>query len=217
MIDNWQRLRAGVPASALAVSACLALTGCFVSPGTFDAGLDLRRNGAFTFDYDGQIHVLELDDLSQLAANADPEPCLADDGQERPCTAQELDQQKQDRVREAEMMSALLGGEDGAVRKPEELAEHLSRQAGWNRVDYLGDGMFDVDFSVRGTLTYDFAFPTIEGLPRGSEFVIASLRDEAKVRIEAPGFSPSASMTTISTPSSVAQSFSAVSMASAMS
>ena len=177
----------------LALCASVSLGGCFLSPGTFDASLDLRRDGAFAFHYDGQIYMLAMDDLSELAAKADPRPCTDDAGKTRPCSAEELEDQRQDRQRQAEMMKAMIGGKDGQG-DPAQLVAHLERQAGWHAVEYLGDGMFDVDFSVSGRLTYDFAFPTIEGFPGGGGFVTASLRDERRVRIEAPGFSPAGSV-----------------------
>ena len=64
----------------------------------------------------------------------------------------------------------------------------LGRQRGWHRVEYKGDGLFDVEFRVSGALTHDFVFPTIEGMPSANGFVSVNLRDGRQVRVNAPGF-----------------------------
>jgi ABC-type uncharacterized transport system auxiliary subunit len=49
-------------AAAVAVTAALSLllAACFVTPGKFDAALDLRKGGTFSFSYKGEIFVLGL-------------------------------------------------------------------------------------------------------------------------------------------------------------
>lgn len=192
--------RAAAPALA-----CLALTGCFLQPGKFDSTLDLRKDGSFTFAYKGQIYLLALSKLAELASKAEsaeftPEACHDDDFDERPCSADELAEQKraweeqqQKKQREdrknAEMMRAMLGGIDPAdPAAAKELADRLRRQAGWRAVNYVGDGLFEVDFSLSSKLTHDFVFPTIERFPMANAFVSAARRSDGTVRIDAPGF-----------------------------
>ena len=177
-----------IKAAALAGAGSLALTGCFLSPGEFESTLVLNADRSFTYSYDGQIYAFALDNLKDLAAEADPDPCYDDEGDERPCSADELEAQKAARVQQAQMMQQMMSG--GDPETAEEMAAHLERQAGWNSVEYLGDGLFDVDFAIGGTLSYDFGFPTVEGMPAGAAFVSANLRDGAQVRVEAPGFTP---------------------------
>ncbi len=198
---TWFR-RAAAPALA-----CLALTGCFLQPGKFDSTLDLRKNGSFTFAYKGQIYLLALSKIADLASRAETagefvaEACRDDNLDERPCTSDELAEQRrtweegkatkqQEDQKNAEMLRALLGGIDPAdPQAAKELAERLRRQAGWHSVAYLGDGLFEVDFSLSSTLTHDFVFPTIERFPMANAFVSASRRVDGTVRIDAPGFS----------------------------
>jgi hypothetical protein len=98
---------------------------------------------------------------------------------------QTADKRRQD----AESMKALLGGIDPSNPKAaEELAQRLRRQAGWKRVDYKGDGLFDVDFAISGRLDHDFTFPTIERFPMANAFVQIALRNDGTVRIDAPAF-----------------------------
>jgi hypothetical protein len=130
--------------------ACMLLSGCFLQPGKFESALDLRQNGGFTFTYRGQIYLLALSKIAELANKAEAgqeefaeQPCFGDDDlEERPCTAEEAAQQRRDweagkqrKLKEAEeqsaMMRAMLGGIDPASPEAaQELAERLRRQAG---------------------------------------------------------------------------------------
>jgi hypothetical protein len=190
----------------LIVALGLLLASCLLAPGRFTSTLDLRKDGRFSFTYLGEIHMLAL---SKLAAGGDqdatfvPEPCHKADGfEERPCTAKEIADQKQawqqrqstaaqKRRQDAESMKAILGGIDPSnPRAAEELAQRLRRQAGWRRVTYKGDGLYDVDFAISGRLDHDFTFPTIERFPMANAFVQVGLRSDGTVRVDAPGFAP---------------------------
>lgn len=205
IIKRW-RVAAG---AALAAAGALALTACIVSPGAFQASLDLRKNGQFTFAYSGEIYLMALSQLADMANQAEgagdefvQQPCYDEDGdfEERPCTQDEVAEQKRtweetattrqaSKERDAEMMKAMLGGIDPAdPAAAEELAERLRRQEGWKRVDYRGDGLFDVEFELTSRMGHDFAFPTFERFPMSNGFVVATLRQGQTVRIEAPGF-----------------------------
>lgn len=184
----------------------LLLASCFFSPGKFDSALDIRRDGRFSFAYTGEMHFLAL---SKMARDAErtavfvPEPCSKeDDGEERPCTEAQLAEQREaweaarndkaarDR-REAESMKMFTGNLDMSdPRAGEELASRLRRQAGWRRVDYRGDGLFEVDFRNEGRLDHDFAFPMIENFPLGNAFIQLIRRIDGSVRIDAPGYGP---------------------------
>ena len=119
---------------------------------------------------------------------------------ERECTQSELDRQRRDwdaenaerrqkEARDLELGMALLGGID--PRSPEAIDEFIARllrQKGWNSVVHKGNGVFDVDYAITGTLAQDFSFPTIERTPGLSPFIVAIARDNDAVRIDAPGF-----------------------------
>jgi hypothetical protein len=198
---KWFR-RAAAPALA-----CLALTGCFLQPGKFDSTLDLRKDGSFGFSYKGQIYLLALSKIADMASKAEgaseftAETCYDDDLDERTCTAEELAEQKsawesaqqskkQEDAKNAGMMRGMLGGIDPAdPEAAKELAERLRHQAGWRAVTYVGDGLFEVDFALSSKATHDFVFPTIERFPMANAFVMANRRADGTVRIDAPGFS----------------------------
>ena len=198
-----------VRATALAVAgAALALAACIVAPGKFESTLDLRQDGRFTFSYSGQIYLLALSRLAEMANESEASgefvesTCYDDEGvEERPCTDEEIAEQRQaweeqaaarkaSAEREAEQMRQVLGGIDPAdPEAAEELAERLRRQEGWKRVDYRGNGLFEVEFSISSRMGHDFTVPTLERFPMSNSFVIANLRQGNTVRIEAPGFS----------------------------
>ena len=206
MLRRWRM----AAAAALALGATLALSACIITPGTFDATFDVRKDGQFTFSYNGQIYLLALTQLADAASEADStdedfieSPCYNDeDYEERECTEEEIaeqrriwDEQVQARAsaaeRDREMMRQMLGGIDpGDPEAAEELADRLRRQEGWKRVEYKGDGLFEVEFSLTSRMGHDFAFPTFERFPMSNSFVLANVRQGSAVRIEAPGFAP---------------------------
>lgn len=195
--------------AGLAAALSLLLAACFVTPGKFDAALDLRKDGRFTYSYKGEIFVLGLSELAQMA-NADdqanakfvPLPCFAvdDPEKERPCSRDELDEQKANweaerqeaatrRKREAEQLRVMLGGLDPTDPKAaEELASRLRRQHGFTSVTYKGNGLYVVDFKVSGTLSHDFVFPTIEKMPNVVPFFVLNRRNDGSVRLDSPAF-----------------------------
>ncbi len=181
------------------------LAGCLLSPGKFTSQLALMKDGSFSYSYTGEIQMLALSKLAEMGSKSEDEfeakDCYEDNGFEtRDCTAEEIAAQKAEwdanaeiramkRDEEAQKMKMMMGGLDpSSPEAAEEFAEQLSRQKGWNSVTHRGDGLFDVDFSISGQLTHDFAFPTIEKLPVGSSFVAVILRKDGKLRVDAPGF-----------------------------
>ena len=74
---------------------------------------------------------------------------------------------EQRKKRDAESMKAMFGGLDPADPKAaEELAARLRRQAGWRKVTYRGDGLYEVEFAITGQLSHDFIFPVVERFPQ---------------------------------------------------
>lgn len=200
-----------IAAAGLVAGLSLLLSACLISPGKFTSALDLRKDGRFTYSYQGEIYMLGLSKLAEMGAKANaakeftPVACYKDDSMdERPCTKDELAQQKSDweaeraatvekEKKDAEMARAMLGGIDpNDPKAAEEFAARLRRQAGWKSVTYKGDGLYEVDFTIAGRIDHDFAFPTIERFPMANPFVMVNRRADGTVRIDAPGFGPAA-------------------------
>jgi len=204
LISRWN----AAAAVLVALAAALCLSACIVSPGKFDSLFHLRKDGTFTFSYNGQIYLLALSRLAEMSAEADANEeflesaCYDDDFVERPCTedetaeqreewSQQAERRQQQAAREAEQMGQLLGGIDPSdPEAAEEIAARLRRQDGWTKVQYRGDGLFDVEFSIDSRLGHDFSFPTLERFPISNSFVVANRRKGDSVRVEAPGFAP---------------------------
>ena len=64
LISRWK----AAAAAALATMGAFALAACIVSPGKFEATLDLRRDGTFSFSYSGEIYLLALSKLAEMSA-----------------------------------------------------------------------------------------------------------------------------------------------------
>jgi len=202
--------RTGLVAALLGLT--LALAGCLLSPGKFTASLDIRKDGAFSYRYTGEIMVLGLSRLAQMGEVAKarqfaPAPCMdeADPTKTHPCNSREIDEQRLKWNREhagdaaksqhdAEAMRAMFGGLDMSDPKSaEELAARLRKQAGWRSVVYKSDGLYQVDFVMDGRLDRDFAFPTVERMAMANPFLTLSRRQDGTVRLDAPGFTGGAS------------------------
>lgn len=210
------RIRAGLVLAVLG----LLLAGCLILPGRFGSELDLRRDGTFRFAYKGEITLLALSKPAKGAAGGSsgkdaqiavpetftPSACRDDrTGDSRPCTKAEVDAQraawdsertgrKTMKSQEDQAMKAMLGGIDPAdPRAAQDLADRLSRQAGWKSVVNKGNGTFEVDFAITGRLDHDFTFPTMERMPVMTPFVTLIRRADGTVRIDAPAFSGAAS------------------------
>lgn len=201
---------------AALTAIALLLSACLLSPGKFVSTLDLRRSGDFAFTYKGEISLIGVAQMARMnkpaGGNATfaPTSCQDSEGKDRPCTRAELAEQKraweqerqearQREQRETDKVKAMLGGLDPTdPRSLEEFAARLHRQAGWRAVTYKGDGLFDVDFAMTGKLDHDFVFPVIERFPTMNTFVQLLRRNDGKVRIDAPGFAPSANNSMLS-------------------
>lgn len=191
-----------IVAAVLVTTLTLMLGACLFAPGRFTSSLDVHKDRSFTFRYVGEIIMLPLVESAKKATFT-PEPCHDEDSyDERPCRPQEIadqkkawdEQQAAKRKSDAQAAQYLFGGIDPSnPAAAQEIAARLQRQAGWNKVTYLGAGRFSVDYALSGRLDHDFTFPTVERFPMANAFVQISLRDDGSVRIDAPGFGPAGS------------------------
>lgn len=184
---------ARLAAGAILLASTAMLSGCLFQPGTFESTLDIRADRQFTFTYQGEIVMAGLTQLAEMAEEAEAsEPCRDESsGKERPCTAEEQAERARENEMGRQMMEGMIGGID--MSDEEEIAEMiamLERQAGWNSVQVVEDGVFLVDFAISSTLGHDFDFPTFEDMPMSNAFVSVRLRDDGQARISAPGFAP---------------------------
>lgn len=198
-----------ISAAGLVAVLSLALSACFVLPGKFAEALDVRKDGTFTYSYKGEIVVLGLTKLMEMADGVKgmagdefvEAPCYSSKtGKDRPCTKAEVAKQKADweagaeqrkaeKAKRDEEMKAVMGGLDpNDPKSGEELAVRLRKQVGWKSVVYKGDGVYEVDFQITGKLDRDFSFPTIERMPAILAFLSINVRSDGSVRVTSPIF-----------------------------
>lgn len=147
------------------------LASCVLAPGKFTSMLTINTDRSFTFSYTGEVVAIDpgeslkgLDDLKFSA-----------DGSGKPA----------DPAKQAANKAAAKAE---AEKRNRNIAAALTREAGYRKVVYLGEGKFMVDYAVEGVLTYGFNWPyNLDGeviFP----FVSVELRQGGTVRVKAPAF-----------------------------
>ena len=202
-----------------ALAALVMLSSCLFTPGKFEAAMDVRRDGSFTYRYAGEIVFATSNAMAGSAATTGAEPfdpehhqCWEEPGPDdetleaRECTPEELEEARKEHVEESERraaeqrkeqeaMAAMFGGmnpNDPATM--DEFARRLQTYDGWKRVVHKGEGVFDVAFETSGRLDRAFVFPMFPEVDFIVPFIQAARRDGNKLRIVAPAFVQGADM-----------------------
>jgi hypothetical protein len=126
--------------------------------------------------------------------DASSDAVTEDDGA-RPCTAFERAEEAKSRKaaadkkkKDAAEMGAVLGINPSDDQSMRAFATKLTKQAGWKSVTYAGNGMFNVDYAVSGTIDHDFIFPVFAEGQMLFPFMTARLRKDGSVQVTAPAF-----------------------------
>lgn len=156
----------------------LALTGCLLTPGKFTAKLTINADRSFAFSYVGEV--IAIDPAADLPRSGDddpePDPSFYDDG-----------------APTFQRIARRIGFQDDPAdaerdRKLAAIAEALRKEAGYRTVEYVGDGMFRIDYAVTGRLTHNFIYPFNIDAQAIVPFVAVELRANGTVRVRAPAF-----------------------------
>ncbi|MEO9600179.1 hypothetical protein [Parasphingorhabdus sp.] len=133
------------------------------------------NDGTYSFTYNGQMQLADGDDnpMSSQPATADPD--FPDDGQQE-------NQQKN-----AAMRSVFGGAVPGDDEGLEKFAAQLAKYEGWNKVEYMGDNLFDVEYAISGNFDQMFAFPTLPGATMQFPFVQIIRRSGGEIEVLTPG------------------------------
>ncbi len=150
---NWPRIAAKRIVGAGAIAALrLLLAACMLDARQIRLEPDLGKDGRFSFAYKGEIHFVSPSQLDEKKEGGEDKPDAKPAGKDA----------------EAAQMEAMMGGMNlSDPKNAEEFARKLARQNGWRSVKSMGDGRFDVDYAISGTLTHDFTFPVIDGIGAG--------------------------------------------------
>lgn len=176
---------------------CLALAGCFFVPGRFESSLDIRRDGAFSYRYNGVVAFL-LPSEEKMGApvwSPDDAECFALEADAaRTCTEAEIatkrrefDEERTRMLKAGEDMAELIGFNPLDPDANRALAKRLESYPGWEKVEYLGNGRFHVDYAFTGSLDREFAFPVVPGVQFAMPFVTVGRDRDGVIEVKAAG------------------------------
>jgi len=170
---------------ALLLLLPFALASCVLTPGKFVSTLRIDADRHFAFSYVGEVYALDMGD-NMMQGLGTPSPSKADparyDGAARPSPQRIALQEKDDSAKDAAAKKA------DADRKNRAIAEALSKEAGYRKVAYLGDGKFSLDYAISGTLDHGFVWPFNTDAQLVFPFIAVELRANNSVRVKAPAF-----------------------------
>lgn len=170
--------------AAGALTACLWLSACLVTPGKFVSTLDIRADRQFSFTYKGEILATDMKGMGSSSGTpgADPldsAPEKKDSAYrpvrlQRPAETEERFDGPADRSDDAQMQA---------------IATALSKEKGFRLARYMGRHRFEIDYAISGRLTHAFLFPFNSDAEIVLPFVAVELRGDDRVRMKAPGYS----------------------------
>lgn len=166
-------MEARVRAWLLALAAPFLLIGCVVVPGRFAASLEIAADRSFAYRYSGEIVALDLGNEMAKGMKQSPD----DEDEPEGTTLMRIAQAAKEADSKAER--------DAKFR---ELAAVLRKEAGYSRVDYKGDGLFQIDYAIKGRLTHGFVWPFNPDAEILFPFLAVELRGADTVRVKAPAF-----------------------------
>jgi len=152
----------------LALLAPLLLASCFLAPGKFTSTLTINADRSFTYAYLGEVYGLDMDQM------------MKDMPGDKPASTQPAGWQKTPVKPQADKPDA-----DVANRA---IADTLSKEAGFRKVEYLGNNKFAIDYQISGKLDHAFLFPYNIDAGIIIPFIAVELRANGTVRVKAPGF-----------------------------
>ncbi len=191
---------------ALALIAPLVLVGCAFSPGKFVSSLTILADRSFTFSYQGEVIAVDLaaemakgmGDAFKDSGKDDEKKDTSTTGFLRAASWQEdcaMELNQSDCA--PGVGNETEGGmtDDSATEKKAEkdakfkaVAEALTKEAGYRKVEYKGDGVFLIDYQISGKLTHAFLWPFNVDAEVIFPFVVIELRGRDQVRMKAPAF-----------------------------
>jgi len=172
----------GLPFRLFAALAPLfLLSACLLTPGKFDSTLDIRKDGAFTFTYKGEVKAV------------DPGAGLKDIGKDSEESGDGATDKDAVYMPVAARTDSKNAGEDAdKASKLRAIAAALSKEKGFRSARYIGGDTIEVDYAISGRLDHSFVFPFNIDAEAVFPFVAVEVRKDGKVRVQAPGFGSSA-------------------------
>lgn len=167
---------------ALALVAPLLLAGCLLIPGKFESQLRLMNDGSYSFAYNGQMQLASDNDKSMPSQSGESDGNSDGMGQKQSDPKQ---------AAMGEIFGGAVPGDDEGLKK---FAAQLAKYDGWNKVEYVGDNLFEVEYAMSGTFDQMFAFPTIPGAIMQFPFVQIVRRSGGELEVLTPAMAGQASL-----------------------
>jgi hypothetical protein len=184
-------MTARVTRLALALLAPLLLVGCLLAPGKFTSTLTINADRTFTYSYQGEVYAFDLNEaMKDMPSGNDGDgddtkktglQTAAFDGAAGQDSGPDAPQDKGTAKDDAKSKA-------DTDAKNRELAATLSKEAGFRKVDYVGDNKFLIDYQISGRLDHTYLFPYNLDAGIIIPFVAVELRANGTVRVKAPGF-----------------------------
>ncbi len=162
----------------------LMLIGCLLAPGKFTSTLTINADRTFTYTYQGEVYAFDLNDAMKdmPSGNDDDDDTKKTDGASLKTAAFDAEQDKGTDKKD----DAKAKADNDA--KNREMAATLSKEAGFRKVEYVGDNKFVIDYQISGKLDHTYLFPYNLDAGIIIPFVAVELRANGTARVKAPGF-----------------------------
>ena len=153
----------------------LVLSSCLFTPGKFTSTLSVNADRSFAFTFVGEV--ISIDPTGEMAKGmAGMMAAAGKTGAGKPATPDP---------------AAAAKAKAETDRKNQQVADALSKEVGYRKVTYLGDGRFMVDYTIKGVLDHDFIYPFNLDAEAVFPFIALELRSGGTVRVKAPAFAKS--------------------------
>jgi hypothetical protein len=174
--------------AAVAILAALALSSCVLAPGKFISKLVINADRTFSYTYTGQVIAVDMSDAKWMDDNSPTDDDKSDEG-----TTPSSTDDDSPTLQPIALQDTKNGKDDAKTKaaadaKNRAIAEALSKEAGFRKVTYDGDGVFDVDYAISGRLDHAFIWPFNIDAEAIIPFIAVELRANGTVRMKAPGF-----------------------------
>ncbi|RDE05839.1 hypothetical protein [Sphingomonas aracearum] len=173
-------------AALLGLLLPLALAGCLLVPGKFTSTLDIDADRSFVFTYVGEVAAI---DVAKAMGEEPGEGLPAEDGDEDDGSGAGVDEDAA--VQRIAFQKEAAPAHDHRARadtRNRAIAAALAREAGYRKVEYIGDDTFAIDYRIAGTLDRGFVWPYNLDAEMVLPFVAIETRGDGTVRVKAPGF-----------------------------
>jgi hypothetical protein len=158
----------------LVLLAPLMLLGCLLAPGKFTSALVINADRTFTFSYTGEVYAFDMSEAMKGMGDGDKDKTDS-------TSLDKVGFQKKGAEPDADTQAA-------ADTKNRAIAAALAKEAGYRKVDYLGNNKFMIDYQITGKLDHAFIFPYNVDAGVILPFVVIELRANGTVRVKAPGY-----------------------------